>query len=758
MIRNTFFNYFMSFCLTFLFGGIFVYADVSGDYEYTNHGDGTATITAYTTNYTVNLVIPATLDGNDVISIGDSAFLSKNLEGSVTIPDSVLMIGVDAFRSNYGLTNLTLGNSVTSIAERAFYVTKLKALTIPDSVITIGDNAFYYNNIATLTLGTNVTSIGARAFMNNRVLTTLSIPDSTTIIASNAFYDNALHTLTLGTGIVYIGVEAFTANDLTNGVVLPNGITTLDNYAFYRAGLTSINIPTNLLSLGHGVFNNNAISMVNGTASDGIIYARTPEGLDDTSTIISYGGNAGGSISNSVTTIGAFAFARNSIYSMSLPDTVTTIEESAFWSCGLSAVNTGNGVTTIGTNAFLENSLTNVVLGSNIITIAEAAFKNNDIAAVSIPDQVLLIEKEAFLGNRITTLTIGNSVTNIGLSSFMYNYITSVIIPDSVTYIAGNAFYQQDNSGTYTLTNLVISTQARYIGAWAFRDSGITNITLPASPVWGDFMFAEWTIYGTAVVDLDPSTEGIQVTSQENHAPYIARYDAQPPVITTDLTNENTTVGTALTLDATATVTDGGILSYQWFNTDDSNSNPVVIGSETNTTYSVPVATPGTFYYYCQINNTNGGVNGSTTATVDSAISTVTVISGGGFSDWTVAEGIPEGQRGEFDDPAGDGFDNIWKYAHGLTALTEYSQADFFSCELSQTGTPRFLITYQSSKSASGVELYPVWTTLLNTGTAWQTTGITTNKVGETAEQETWEASIPADTSEGFMSLQLDTD
>ena len=80
----------MSFCLTFLFGGIFVYADVSGDYEYTNHGDGTATITDYTTNDTVNLVIPASLDGNDVIEIGDAAFQSKDLEERVTIPDCFL--------------------------------------------------------------------------------------------------------------------------------------------------------------------------------------------------------------------------------------------------------------------------------------------------------------------------------------------------------------------------------------------------------------------------------------------------------------------------------------------------------------------------------------------------------------------------------------------------------------------------------------------------------------------------------------------
>ncbi len=736
-------------------GGLSAFADVSGDYEYINNGDSTATIINYTAYGTTNLVIPAVLDSCDVIEIADSAFRSKGLVGSLTLPDSVVTMGTEAFRSNYGLTNLWLGSRITNIGEKAFYVTKLKALTLPDSVITIGDDAFYHNNIETLTISTNVTSIGARAFMNNRRLTTLVIPDRVATIGVRAFYDNDIDTLTLGSGIISIEEEAFTANNLTNGVILPDGLTTLGDYAFYRSGLTGITIPTTLLNMGYGVFNNNAITMINGIASDGIIYARNPDGSDNTGAIISYGGNTGGSISNSVTTIGAHAFARNTIYSMTLPDTVTTIEESAFWSCGLSIIKTGNGVTSIGANAFLGNNLTNVTIGTRVVTIGEAAFKNNDIPALSIPNSVTAIGKEAFLGNRICTLTLGNQVTAIGLSAFMANYISSIIIPDSVTNIAGNAFYTQENYPVFTVTNLTLGANVRYIGAWSFRKTGFDEITLPASPVWGDYCFSGWMFGGNPVVDSNPEEEGVQALTDVFY-PYEARYDAQTPGILQDLTSKNTTVGTAVELDATAAVSDGGNISYQWYSTDNtSNSNPSVISGETNATYSVPVVAQGIFYCYCRITNTNNGVNGSVTAAIDSAISTVTVDTSGAFNDWAVAEGVPFGLRGELDDPAGDGIASIWKYAHGLPAMTPVSSQDLLTSEIRPGAPVRFIVTYQKSKSAQNIALFPVWTDRLGADSMWQTSGFQINKISETDELETWEASIPVDTQSGYIRLRL---
>lgn len=62
---------------------------------------------------------------------------------NVIIPNSVTSIGVIAFSSCYGLTSITIPNSVTSIGYQAFqHCNNLTTVTIPNTVATIGDYAF----------------------------------------------------------------------------------------------------------------------------------------------------------------------------------------------------------------------------------------------------------------------------------------------------------------------------------------------------------------------------------------------------------------------------------------------------------------------------------------------------------------------------------------------------------------------------------------------------------------------------------------
>ena len=59
------------------------------------------------------------------------------------------------------LKSLYIGNSVTSIGDRAFYTcSSLSSLAIPDSVTSIGDRAFYgCNSLTSFTIPDSVTSI-----------------------------------------------------------------------------------------------------------------------------------------------------------------------------------------------------------------------------------------------------------------------------------------------------------------------------------------------------------------------------------------------------------------------------------------------------------------------------------------------------------------------------------------------------------------------------------------------------------------------
>ena len=60
---------------------------------------------------------------------------------------------------------MTIGNSVTSIGDLAFYDSvSLTSVTIPDSVTSIGNRAFEYCGLTSVIIGDSVTSIGSNAF------------------------------------------------------------------------------------------------------------------------------------------------------------------------------------------------------------------------------------------------------------------------------------------------------------------------------------------------------------------------------------------------------------------------------------------------------------------------------------------------------------------------------------------------------------------------------------------------------------------
>jgi hypothetical protein len=151
-----------------------------------------ATVTGCTSTCPTNLVIPATLGGYSVASIGSYAFYAS------------------------GLTSLTLPNTLVSIAEFAFEANPLTTVSIPDSVETIGMGAFFRNSLTVLQLGNQVISIGEAAFAdlgpNENSISSLIIPDSVASIGSSAFSGNALTSVTFFGDAPTDGVGVFSGN------------------------------------------------------------------------------------------------------------------------------------------------------------------------------------------------------------------------------------------------------------------------------------------------------------------------------------------------------------------------------------------------------------------------------------------------------------------------------------------------------------------------------------------------------------------
>ena len=182
--------------------------------------------------------------------------------------------------------------------------------------------------------------------------------------------------------------------------------------------------------------------------------------------------------------------------SITIPNSVTSIGNEAFWGCsGLTSVVIGNSVTSIGNSAFRDcTGLTSVVIGNSVTSIGGGAFDNcKGLTAVHISDLAawcnidfastganpLYYAKNLYLNDElVTALVIPDNVTNIRDYAF-YNCtgITSSTIPNSVTSIGNYAF-----SGCSGLTSVVIGNSVTSIGIYAFLGcSGLTSITIPNS-------------------------------------------------------------------------------------------------------------------------------------------------------------------------------------------------------------------------------------------------------------------------------------
>ncbi len=200
------------------------------------------------------------------------------------------------------------------------------------------------------------------------------------------------------------------------------------------------------------------------------------------------------SIKNVVVESGVTHIGYNSFYgfmqmtSVSLPDGLKTIGESAFQGCNnasFTSVYIPTSVTSIGQRAFLGcNKLTSVTIAtnSNLTTIGDNVFAGcSALGSITIPASVTSIGNYAFYNcTNLATVIIptGSNLTTIGNYAFKNCYFTSITIPASVTSIGNYAFQNCTNLATVTIPT---SSNLTTIGDYAFNECSLGSISIPAS-------------------------------------------------------------------------------------------------------------------------------------------------------------------------------------------------------------------------------------------------------------------------------------
>jgi hypothetical protein len=222
-------------------------------------------------------------------------------------------------------------------------------------------------------------------------------------------------------------------------------------------------------------------------------------------------------IDYTVTEIAQNAFYRNGLLSITIPNSVKKIGNSAFYYCSsLANVKLGDGVETIGSYAFYACGIVSITFGNKINSIGGSAFEScskltqvyisdlsswcrikfgdttanplyyshhlylgkKEVKELVIPDGITEINSCAFAGaSNILSLTFNNEITSIDSRAFYgCSNIESIQIPDGITTIEAETFY-----GCYKLENIKLPESLKIIKSSAFQYcTSLTNVIIPS--------------------------------------------------------------------------------------------------------------------------------------------------------------------------------------------------------------------------------------------------------------------------------------
>lgn len=454
-------------------------------------------------------------------------------------------IGASAFAGCQNLTKLTLGEGVTGLGDSALKDTRLEEITIPstfetgtakNSPFTSGENStlrkvtfadgiqvipqYFLSNITTLTkieIPASVQKIGDHAFADCSNLKTVTFKEQDasklTTIDTSAFEGCSLMKLSkLPEGVTTINASAFKDCKKISLTDLPTGLITIGNAAFENCTMLRIGKLPAITALGMAAFKNcvNLPRLSVDTSNLAEINATAFEGCTGLSSVQINGGEkkqttiADGAFATcnslkwldieNVKSIGKNAFAKLPFSALEI-NQVDTIGESAFAGCDKLENPVIQNVKTIGASAFAGSGAQtddNKVLLDSIQNVGSRAFEGCQFTSADIRDLEKVttytdpetkIEYSPFAKSSIKKVEFSDETKNTVCTKAFKNVtsLQSVELAYCFTYGNISTIDASAFEGCVNLTDINLSDKLTTINGLAFYNTGLTEITVPAS-------------------------------------------------------------------------------------------------------------------------------------------------------------------------------------------------------------------------------------------------------------------------------------